>query len=142
MISQTARYALRIVGFLADHQGEWVQAREVAAATGIPANYLSKILNQLRKSGLVRSQKGWGGGFLLRDEMLSAPIVEVVEAIEGRKDDTGCIFALRECDAQNPCPLHGHWERIRGELDAMMRGVRIGDLRSTLVAGDKRHFFW
>ena len=142
MISQTVRYALRIVGFLADHQGEWVQGREVAAATGIPANYLSKILNQLRKSGLVRSQKGWGGGFLLRDEILGVPIVDVVEAIEGRKDDSGCIFELRECDAQNPCPLHGPWERIRGELDAMMRGVRVGDLRSRPAAGDKRHFFW
>ncbi|MBK7702550.1 MAG: Rrf2 family transcriptional regulator [bacterium] len=41
-------------------------ARRVAAATGIPVNYLSKILNQLRKAGLVESRKGWGGGFQLR----------------------------------------------------------------------------
>jgi Rrf2 family iron-sulfur cluster assembly transcriptional regulator len=142
MISQTVRYALRIVGFLADHQGKWVRGREVAAATGIPANYLSKILNSLRKAGLVDSQKGWGGGFVLRDETLSAPIIAVVEAIEGRRDNTGCVFELRECDAQNPCPLHFHWERVRGELDSMLRDVRVSDLRSTSGGGEKRHYFW
>jgi Rrf2 family transcriptional regulator, iron-sulfur cluster assembly transcription factor len=145
MISQTIRYALRIVGFLADHQGQWVQGREIAKATGIPANYLSKILNQLRKAGLVDSQKGWGGGFFIGDAALRTPIAEVLVALEGRRENGNCIFELRKCDADNPCPLHGYWERIRGEYDAMIRSVTIGDLRAGVGMGGnggRRHYFW
>jgi Rrf2 family transcriptional regulator, iron-sulfur cluster assembly transcription factor len=130
MISQTGRYALRILGYLADRQGEWVRVEEVATATGIPANYLAKIGNQLRKRGLVLSQKGWGGGFRLNEQALRVPIAEVLELIDGRPDEQGCIFELRDCDADQPCPLHHRWERVRGEFQGMIHSVTIGDLRS------------
>jgi Rrf2 family iron-sulfur cluster assembly transcriptional regulator len=130
LISQTGRYALRILGHLADRTEEWVQGREIAAATGIPANYLAKILNQLRKRGLVSSQKGWGGGFRLRESALGVPIAVVLEAIDGPPDEHGCIFELRDCDARRPCPLHARWERVRGELRSMVQEVSIGDLRA------------
>ena len=142
MISQTARYALRIIGFLADHRGQRVSGREIASATGIPANYLSKILNQLRKSGLVLSQKGWGGGFVLREDKVGVPISEVLEAINERPETSECMFELRSCDADNPCPLHDHWERIRGELTSMLQHVRLGDLASESRREGKPHFFW
>jgi len=128
MVSQTGKYALRILGYLADHPDQWLQGREIALATGIPANYLSKILNQLRKRGLVFSQKGWGGGFLLKPEALSVPIAEVLELFEGRRDAQECIFELKPCDADNPCPLHQHWERIRGEYEGMLSSTTVGDL--------------
>ena len=130
MISQTGRYALRILGYLADHPGMWVQGREIAAATGIPANYLAKILNQLRKRGLVSSHKGWGGGFLLRERSLAVPIAEVLELIDGPQNDQGCVFELRDCDAARPCPLHERWARVQAEFQDMIRSVSIGDLRS------------
>ncbi|MBM3789213.1 MAG: Rrf2 family transcriptional regulator [Acidobacteria bacterium] len=128
MVSQTGKYALRILGYLAGRPGEWIQGREIAAGTGIPANYLSKILNQLRKRGLVQSQKGWGGGFLLSAESLQVPIAEVVEIIEGPRNDSKCIFEMKECDSGNPCPLHSSWDRIRGEYDSMLRTTVISDL--------------
>jgi Rrf2 family iron-sulfur cluster assembly transcriptional regulator len=130
MVSQTGKYALRILGYLADRPERWVQGKIIATETGIPANYLSKILNQLRKRGLVQSRKGWGGGFLLRSDALPAPISEVVELFEGRKEGKDCIFELRKCDSANPCPLHKRWEPIRGDYDGMLQSITIGDLRS------------
>ncbi len=130
MISLTGRYALRILGYLADRPGEWVQGREVAAATGIPANYLAKIGNLLRKRGLLQSQKGWGGGFRLREEALGVPIAEVLEAIDGPRDPDACVFERRNCDRDHPCPLHERWQRVREELADMGRSVTVGQLRS------------
>lgn len=95
MISLTGGYALRILGHLADRREEWLQSQAVAAATGIPANYLSKILNQLRKCGLVESRKGWGGGFRIRRRALGAPIVEVLDRIEGPHENTRCVRVAR-----------------------------------------------
>ena len=128
MLSQTGSYALRILGHLAEHQGSWVQGKEIAAATGIPANYLGKILNQLRKSGYVLSQKGWGGGFMLAAGKARASIGGVLRAIEGKKPDDRCVFELRRCSAKNPCPLHEHWQRVRDQYEAMLGQVTIGSL--------------
>lgn len=130
MISQTARYALHILGYLVAHRDELVRAEAISRATGIPANYLSKILNQLRKGGIVDSQKGWHGGFAVRDSALSRPIRDVLAVIDGSEsvDRRDCIFGLPECDDRNPCPLHPQWEGIRDSYTAMVSRTRIRDL--------------
>ncbi len=130
MITQTVRYALQILGYLRSRAKERVPGDEIARATGIPANYLSKILNQLRKAGIVDSRKGWGGGFTLRREALRRPITEVVTIFDGRgaRAAQECAFGLSRCDEREPCPLHPFWESIRGTYDDMLRKTSIGDL--------------
>ncbi len=130
MVSHTGKYALRILGYLADHPGQWIQGGQIALDTGIPSNYLSKILNQLRKRGFVLSQKGWGGGFLLKEDMRHAPISKVLVLFDGQRDDQECLFGLRKCDAANPCPLHHHWERIQAHYKEMLSATSIADLRT------------
>ena len=130
MYSATARYALRILSHLVEHPGQWVQGREIAAATGIPANYLSKILNQLRKQRVEASQKGWGGGFKLQPDSATLPIKKVLEVFDGQGDAGSCIFELKNCDVSHPCPLHEHWERVRAEYDRMLNSVTVGELQT------------
>ena len=129
MISQTGKYALRILGHLADRPGQRALGRDIARETGIPANYLSKILNQLRKAGFVTSRKGWGGGFVIDERSGRRPISHVLELFEGPRDTESCVFELRPCDTANPCPLHHRWDRVRREYDAMVSAVTVGDLR-------------
>lgn len=130
MVSQTGRYAVRILGFLLEQDGERVQAREIARRTGIPQNYLSKILNQMRKLGWVRSRKGWGGGFQLAGRARRVTMRRVLEQIEGPRAEAGsCVFHLGDCDCDNPCPLHHHWERVQEAYNDMLGSVTIGDLR-------------
>ena len=57
MVSQTGKYALRILGYLSDHPGQWIQGGQIASETGIPSNYLSKIMNQLRRESAEREMK-------------------------------------------------------------------------------------
>jgi Rrf2 family protein len=135
MISQTARYALRILGHLSEYSGEWVQGDHIARDTGIPANYLSKILNQLRKRGFVLSQKGWGGGFQLAAGTESLPILRVLEAIEGPRREGQCLFGLPKCDGANPCPLHAYWESIQSTYLRMMETTTIADLHGPAPSG-------
>lgn len=130
MISQTSRYALHILSILAARRGEMVGAGEIAEATGAPVTSLSKILNQLRKAEVVDSQKGWRGGFALREEALDRPIREVLVALDGAGsvDRADCVFGLAVCDADHPCPLHPHWEAIRERFTLMVSETRIRDL--------------
>jgi len=130
MISQTSRYALHILGYLAFRRGDRVAGEEIARATGVPATYLSKILNQLRKGGIVDSRKGWGGGFLLIEGALERPIADVLASVDGPHAilRTDCLFGLPECDCENPCPLHSSWETIRETYHTMLNETQIADL--------------
>lgn len=130
VINQTSRYALRILGFLAKHPQQRIPGSEIAHATGIPANYLSKILGQLRKRGLVSAEKGWGGGFVLREDARALHIAEILKIFEGeegfQRDE--CVFGLPECDPEHPCPLHDHWERVKTGFHEMVSKTTVGDL--------------
>lgn len=130
MVSRTARYAFGILGYLVAKQGAKISGEQIAQDTGIPANYLSKILNQLRKGGFVSAEKGWGGGFEIRPEATDRPIRDVLEVIDGVDsiDRRDCVFGLPECDEHNPCPLHPYWERIRQAYDEMLTSRKVSDL--------------
>ncbi len=131
MVSQTTRYALHILGYLAQNDNALVPGEQIASDIGVPANYLAKILNQLRRAGIVESRKGWGGGFRLLDEARGRPLVDVVRIFEGDKPSCipSCIFGLPACDDGNPCALHGHWSEIRDSFGAMLRTTTIGELK-------------
>ncbi len=130
MLTQTARYALNILGCLAGRVGTRTPGPEIARETGVPGNYLSKILNQLRKHGIVSAEKGWGGGFELRPESLGRPISDIVSIIEGsERNGGGCLFGLPHCNRDRPCPLHVYWEQIQLINQEMLFNVRVGDLR-------------
>ncbi len=57
--------------------------REVSRATSIPETFLSKIFQRLVRSGLVRSRRGFRGGFLLARPASQITLREVIEALQG-----------------------------------------------------------
>jgi Rrf2 family transcriptional regulator, iron-sulfur cluster assembly transcription factor len=130
MISRTARYAFHILGFLAARPTQRLRGEEIAAATGIPVNYLAKILNQLRKAGLVESQKGWGGGFQLHAGAEKRPIRDVLVVFDGlgSAERTDCALGRPACDAEHPCAMHDEWANVRDGFTRMIRTTRVADL--------------
>jgi Rrf2 family protein len=131
MISDTTKYALQILGHLAKNPNKLIPGEEIAEETGIPANYLGKILNQLGKFGFVDSQKGWGGGFSLRSGSKRRPIKDVIVIFEGADSLTvsKCAFGLAECSNSKPCPLHGYWQKIQKNYHTMIGEVKVEDLK-------------
>jgi len=126
--SQTTGYALKTLSILCASKDEWKRAEDISRETGIPANYLSKILNQLRKRGVVVGRKGWGGGFRLEDSARKLTILKVVEIFEGRVDFDTCVFGLTECNQEKPCSMHEHWAPVKQAFTKMLNKVAIGDI--------------
>lgn len=91
-LSCKSEYALLALMVLVDHypEGDPVQIRQIAAQQNIPDRYLEQLLANLRRSGLVRSQRGAKGGYLLAREPWQVTLLEVINCIEGR-DITAAI---------------------------------------------------
>lgn len=126
--SQTTGYALKIMSVLCASDGDWKRAEDISRETGIPFNYLSKILNQLGKRGFVIGQKGWGGGFMLSKTAKDRPIREIVELFEGDLEFDACIFGLSECDSASPCSMHASWEPVKRAFTEMLNELKIADI--------------
>ena len=82
MFSQSVEYALRAAVVQADHPGATATTEQVAGRAGVPAAYLAKLLQSLTRAGLVRSQRGVGGGVGLARDPGSISLLDVVTAIE------------------------------------------------------------
>lgn len=65
------------------HKGEPLQIRQIAAKQNIPDRYLEQPLATLRRCGLVRSQRGAKGGYILGREPWKITLLEVVYCLEG-----------------------------------------------------------
>jgi Rrf2 family cysteine metabolism transcriptional repressor len=84
-LSLKSEYALLALIVLANHYSaaQPLQIRQIASQQNIPDRYLEQLLATLRRNGLVRSQRGSKGGYLLAREPWHITVLEVVQCIEG-----------------------------------------------------------
>ena len=133
MISQTAEYALRAVVYLAKSRA-WEEAgtiasqttQQIAAATSVPPSYLSKVLQNLARAGLITSQRGLGGGFSLAKTAEEMTIYEVVMAVDTIPRIRKCPLGL-EAHSQL-CPLHRRLDEAAALIEAQFRATNIAEL--------------
>jgi len=115
MFSQTVEYALRAVVWLAAHQDDPQTTVQIAAATMVPAGYLSKVMQSLGRAGLATAQRGKGGGFVLARPATQVTVLEVVNSVEPFQRIKECPLGIPSHGA-SLCPLHKR-------LDAAMASV-------------------
>ncbi len=123
MISTTSEYALRALAHLARMPEETaVLGRDLARATDIPANYLSKILLALRNGGLLATARGSGGGYRLCKSPDEIYLIDVVELFEGSKAKPVCFLSrTKPCGDTEACTAHRAWR----ELSMAYRGFLV-----------------
>ena len=127
MISQTAEYSLRAVACLARQSEVPMTARQVADAVCIPAGYLAKILQTLAKAGVVTSQRGLNGGFLLARRPEELTLLDVVRVADGSHRITACPLNI---PAHGPelCPRHRRLDEAAAHVEQMLASVTIADV--------------
>jgi Rrf2 family transcriptional regulator, nitric oxide-sensitive transcriptional repressor len=105
VFSQTVEYALRAVTYLAQQGPGPHRTEAIARATRVPAPYLAKIMQGLGQAGLVRSQRGVGGGVALAKPAAEVTILEVVNAVDPIQRIKTCPLGLA-AHGVRLCPLH------------------------------------
>jgi Rrf2 family protein len=107
---------------------------ELADAAGCPEQFLSKVLQNLTRAGLVTSHRGNTGGFELPRSRRGASILEVVEAIEGPIRLNLCLTSSRACERQTWCPAHIVWIDAQKAMADVLQKASIGDLAQQAAA--------
>lgn len=82
-ISAKTDYAIRALLSLAAHEPELVKVDVVVTEQGLPRKFVEAILGELRRSGLVRSQRGADGGYALAQPAAEITLGAVIRAVDG-----------------------------------------------------------
>ena len=127
MFSQTVEYALRAVVYLASQSPAAQTTEDIAKATKVPQAYLSKVLQGLVQAGVVRSQRGVGGGIALVKEPGELTILEVVNAVDP-------IVRIKECPLDlashgvRLCPLHRRVDNALAMVEKAFRSTTLAEI--------------
>jgi Rrf2 family protein len=126
MFSKTVEYALRAVVCLAQ-KGEPVTTEEIARVTKVPQAYLSKVLQGLNQKGLVRSQRGAGGGVTLAKTPEELTILEVVQAVDPIERINTCPLELA-AHGVRLCPLHKRMDNALATVEDAFRKTTLAEI--------------
>jgi Rrf2 family protein len=128
-ISAKADYAVRAaVELAAATDNKPVKAERIATAQGIPLNFLENILGELRHSGIVRSQRGAEGGFMLAKPADKVTVADVMRAVEGP------LASVRGAPPEEASyggaagTLPRVWIAVRASLRSVVEHVTLADV--------------
>jgi Rrf2 family protein len=127
-LSARADYALRAAIELAAAQEAHVTAGQLARAQSIPGKFLETILTRLRRSNIVRSQRGPDGGFWLARPAAEISLADIIRAVDGQLPG---VRGERPQNVSYPGaaePLQRVWIALRANELAVLETVTLADI--------------
>lgn len=128
MLTLTSEYALRALICLARRVDDWpLPSREIARDAGVPTKYLSAILGDLVRAGVLSAMRGKNGGFRLvnpADETTLESVLEPFERFEARR----CPFGNDECSDADPCLGHAQWLHVVQARMSFLQDTTLHDV--------------
>jgi Rrf2 family protein len=125
-------YSLKALLMLADRfpAAEPTRVEEIAETQGIPENYLRRLLIELKRGGLVASQKGPSGGYMLARNPARISMADVVDIIEGGYCPVECLedAGTSVCPRGEPCAMRDIWREVREAVNGILRSATLQSL--------------
>ena len=134
MLSKKCQYALHALIYLGEHQGSGlIFISEIAASKKIPKKFLEAILLDLKRSGVLGSKQGKGGGYFLRMKPADVNLAEVVRQFDGAIALVSCAAhkfyePCAECEDEETCTVHDAFLQIRNATVEMLKADTLESL--------------
>ena len=130
IFSKKCEYGMQAVLYLAANNKDTTKSSDqISKALKIPKEFISKILQSLRNSGLIFSTKGKSGGFGLAKDPSQIKLIDIVQAIDGLEMFNSCVLGFPECSPDTPCPVHDSWGALRTKAFEMLSTETLDQLK-------------
>ncbi|MBR5723145.1 MAG: Rrf2 family transcriptional regulator [Oscillospiraceae bacterium] len=129
-ISTKGRYALRMLIELAAHQEEgFMSLKEISEHQGISKKYLEQIVPMLNKSGILRTNRGNKGGYMLAKSPRECTVGDVLRATEGSLAPVACLeYEVNDCPRAESCATLYVWQGLQKAVENYLDSVTIQDI--------------
>ncbi|MBR6243714.1 MAG: Rrf2 family transcriptional regulator [Ruminococcus sp.] len=129
-ISTKGRYAMRMLLDLAIHHEEgFVSLKEIAERQNISKKYLEQIVPLLNKSGILKTNRGNKGGYMLTCNAADITVGDILRATEGTLAPVACLeFEPNECPRAAECSTLYVWEGLYKSITSYLDGITLQDI--------------
>jgi Rrf2 family protein len=128
-LTRAAEYAVRCTIYLSQQGlGVLVKRKAIAETMDIPAQFLSKIAQNLSKAGIIEILQGAHGGLRLIVSPEKLTLLTVVEAEIGEIFLNDCIIKPQSCQRSSTCAVHRVWDRARNQLRYTLKEVSFAQI--------------
>jgi len=128
-LTRRAGYGLIALTHLAVHKPqESASAKEIADCHRISLPLLSKVLQQLGRSGLVTAVQGTRGGYRLARNPRTISALEVICAIDGPVKLTSCFNRMDDCDHTDRCLVRAPLRKVNESILELLSDIKISDM--------------
>lgn len=140
VLSQKTRYAIRAMQHLADRYGQGpVHLQEISDKQNIPAKFLTVILSELSRMGIVESQRGKDGGYWLALSPIDISYGDLIRVMRGSLALVPCAsrFAHEKCKnclEEGDCRTRALMLEVRDRTAELLDGFRLSDPISPVPA--------
>ena len=129
VITRATEYAVRAIIFLAQQPKDGiVLKKDICRTQEVTPAFLTKIFQPLIKAGIVNSQRGVGGGFLLAKDPSEVTMLDILEAEEGKLKLNHCLVDADFCQRDAYCSAHVVWHDAQREMAEVLKRYSIADL--------------
>ncbi len=129
-ISTKGRYMLRMMLDLALHKNDgYIALKDIAERQSISKKYLEQIVPLLNKSGLLKTNRGYQGGYMLAKEANEYTVGEILRIAEGNLAPVACLeFEVNDCPRADQCMTLGLWKGLYKVVNEYLDGITLQDI--------------
>jgi Rrf2 family protein len=139
VLSRKSKYGLKALLVLAQEAGRGpILISELAARDAIPRKFLEAILLELKRHGLVQSQKGKGGGYFLRRPPAEITFGDVIRVLEGPLAMVPCVSQTAytkcaECVDEQTCGVRLAMKEVRDATARILDHTSLVDANARVA---------
>jgi len=128
-LSKSSQYAIRILAYMANHKdSKLLNATELSETLLIPYKFLTKIMTEVVKSGLVISIRGRDGGYSFAKPPSEIKVNEILNIFHDSVKEEQCILGIGFCNGMCKCALHDQWMEPKLLLQKMFRESTLEEI--------------
>ena len=128
-LSNSSQYAIRILAYMADKKdSKLLNATELAKTLYIPYKFLTKIMTELVKSGIVVSIRGRDGGYKFEKKTSEIMVSDILAIFNDSIKDEQCVLGIGFCNGMCKCALHDQWVEPKHLLQKMFQESSLEDI--------------
>jgi Rrf2 family protein len=128
-LSKKAEYAILAMQYMAENQGEKLNAKVISQQLDLSFEFLSKTMQALMKCGLVESQQGVKGGYILSKPSNEISLMEIINATDEKIGIVDCLNGSDEdCYRNENCVIKDPMHKIQKLIDNIFVKTTLHDL--------------
>ena len=101
---------------------------DIAESQNLSEKYISRLIIELRKAGMVKSIRGAKGGYKLARIPKYLTLLDIVEVMEGPISIVDCVESSPSCLRQDLCAARGIWMRLNNEIRESLAKISLQDM--------------